>query len=184
MPKPGFCRDIISTFFATRFASELCRCELYEPGPTSWSVDVETRSIPPAESLSLELSALPALVRFFSMVLCFGLCAPGPGTNSFCGRGRAGEPDLKLELGRERCFCFSADFANLPKVEAGMYEPGPGVLSPVPIDIASIRSSRFCVPPPKVPSFPPLVFAFALSFSSCEAEGVASQPKDFLRGSV
>jgi hypothetical protein len=81
-----------------------------------------------------------------------GECDPGPGFFRFRGRGRCSEAERKLEVGS-----FPLIFAPfllllvawppLPeafaKVLAGMYDPGPGVFSP----ITSSCNSRLEVPP-------------------------------------
>lgn len=67
---------------------------------------------------------------FFSedVAMWFGLCAPGPGTSLGLLFGRCDEPDLKAEL----CTfdILLKDLSCLPNVDAGRYEPGPGVASP------------------------------------------------------
>ena len=67
---------------------------------------------------------------FFSedVAMWFGLCAPGPGTSLGLLFGRCDEPDLKAEL----CTfdILLKDLSCFPNVDAGRYEPGPGVASP------------------------------------------------------
>ena len=98
-----------------------------------------------------------------------GLCEPGPGTLVALLTGRCFEVDLKALL----CIfdiLLDADFEYLPNVEAGRYEPGPGVPSPR----ISIRISRFVFA--RNPGFWPGVFGVGLRLAWPGEPGLAFAP--------